>query len=475
MKKQHILPNLAVLLLASHAAGKTIPNNAAADLVLGQPGFITNTALVPSGSSLNGPSGIAIDPMTQKVFITDELHNRVLRYASAQSLANGASAEAVFGQARFSTNTENNPTNELGMSNPEGLFFDRKGRLWVADKGNNRVLMFEAASFRGNQPFPDVVLGQPGFTIITGGTTAAKMNAPSSVCVDSSDRLWVCESGNRRVLRFDNVSNKPTGAVADGVLGQVNFTTTGSGATASKISGPRGITVSATGTLFLADRGNNRVLRFNNAAGKPNGGTADAVLGQATFTTFTAANTATGMSSASGVALTPDDALWVSDEDNNRILRFDNASTLANGAAANGVVGQINFTTNLSGVTDRTLDDAEYNPFVDGGGSLWVPDNSNNRVLRFSPDETLPLLTLTTAVPRTTKAKRITLDGTASDANGITSVQFNVNNRPLQTAVGTTAWQIKPALKKGKNTITVFATDSVGNLSISKIIKIKRK
>lgn len=475
MKKLRFLPSLAVLALASHAAGKTIPNNAIADLVLGQPNFTTNVLNIASGSSLNNPSGIAIDPMTQKVFITDEGNNRVLRYASAQSLANGASAEAVFGQARFSSDSFNTPTRELGMSNPEGLFFDRKGRLWVTDQSNHRVLMYEAASFRGTQPFPDVVLGQPDFITGTSGLSATKMNGPRSVFVDSSDRLWVSETGNDRVLRFDNVSNKSSGASADGVLGQVNFTTSTSGTTASKFNSIRGITVSSSGALFVADRQNNRVLRFDNAAGKANGANADAVLGQTSFTTNVFAASATAMDSASGVAITPDNVLWVSDEDNNRMLRFDNATTLTSGAAANGVVGQPNFTTNLSGLTDRNLNDAEYNPIVDGGGSLWVPDNSNNRVLRFPADEIAPLLTLTTVVPKTTKLKKLTLDGTASDAFGVALVQFKVNAGPLQTAVGTTAWQIKPLLKKGKNTITIFATDSVGNLSVNKIIKVKRK
>jgi sugar lactone lactonase YvrE len=475
MKKLHLFPSLFLIALASHAAGKTIPNNAAADLVLGQPGFITNALLIPSGSSLDGPSGIAIDPMSQKVFITDEGNNRVLRYASALSLANGASAEAVFGQPRFSSNSFNSPTAELGMSSPEGLFFDRKGRLWITDVSNHRVLMYEAASFRGSQPFPDVVLGQPDFTTISPGTTATKMNTPQSVFVDSSDRLWVSESGNNRVLRFDDVSNKSSGASANGVLGQVNFTTFTSGTTDSKLVSPRGITVSSTGALFVADRGNNRVIRFDNAAAKPNGDPANVVLGQANFTTIGVAALPTGMDSASGVTITPENVLWVSDEDNNRILRFDNATTLTSGAAANGVIGQPNLTSNPSGLTDRMLKDAEYNPFVDGAGSLWVPDNANNRVLRFPADVTLPLLTVTTVVPKTTKAKKLTLNGTASDANGVTLVQFKVNAGPLQTATGTTTWQIKPALKKGKNTITLFATDTVGNLSVSTVLKTKRK
>ncbi len=466
---------LTSLALATYSFGKTIPNHAIADLVLGQPDFVTDSFPGTSAASLSTSTSVVIDPVTRKVFVGDEDGDRVLRYASADALANGASAEAVFGQARFSTEGSNDPNAELGMADPDGLFFDRKGRLWVADQANNRVLMFEAASFRGTQPFPDVVLGQPDFFDTSSGLTISKMNSPRGVWVDASDRLWVADDDNNRILRFDAVSTKDTGGNADGVLGQALFTTNASSNSASGLSSPTGVAISSTGALFVSDQGNNRVVRYNNAAGKAPGANADAVLGQAGFGTTTPGITATTMDFPSGVTITPDDALWVTDADNNRIIRFDAATTILSGAAANGVVGQPNFTTNIFGLTDRGLGNPAFSCFVDARGALWVPDQDNNRVLRFPADETKPLLVVTTTVPKNTKKKKITIDGTASDQFGVALVQFQVGTGPLQPAVGTTTWQIKPALKKGKNVITVFATDTVGNVSVSQVIRIKRK
>jgi NHL repeat len=86
---------LAGLAFASTAFGKGIPNNAAADLVLGQPNFTTNTfpTPLPSANSLRDPRGVAIDSNTGKVFISDSANNRILRYSGTALSPDGKSPE----------------------------------------------------------------------------------------------------------------------------------------------------------------------------------------------------------------------------------------------------------------------------------------------------------------------------------------------------------------------------------------------
>jgi hypothetical protein len=68
---------------------------------------------------------------------------------------------------------------------------------------------------------------------------------------------------------------------------------------------------------------------------------------------------------------------------NSRVLRFDNAATLANGAPADGVLGQPDFTSGLFDTTQSTMH-FPRGLAIDSAGSLWVADNNNNRVLRFT-------------------------------------------------------------------------------------------
>ncbi len=469
------LPAFLGLLLAGSATGKTIPTHAIADLVLGQPDFNTSAGLFPPNSfSLQNPAAVVIDPVSRKVFVADRGNNRILRYPNVASLANGAGAEAVFGQPRFSSSTAGSGDQGLSSNNGSGLFLDRMGRLWLTDTNNNRVLVYEAAVYRETQAYADRVYGQPDFATNSPGTTASKMDSPSGLWVDTEDRLWVADNDNNRVLRFDSISTKASGAVANGVLGQALFTTSAAGAGSSGLQSPFGVTISSAGVLFVACNNGNRVLRFNNAAALGNGAGASAVLGQPDFATTTSGLSAIEFSDPYGVWITPDDTLWVSDYGNNRVLRFEGASSLSNGAAAKGVVGQPDFTTNTGSVTNRILYGPFFQPFVDAAGNLWIPDFNNNRVLRFPPDLTKPKLAVTTKAPGSTTAANLTIKGKASDAFGISKVTYKVNSGSTKTATGTKSWQFKAPLKKGKNKVTITAVDSVGNKSASKVLNIER-
>jgi DNA-binding beta-propeller fold protein YncE len=91
------------------------------------------------------------------------------------------------------------------------------------------------------------------------------MAGPTDVVVDGNDRLWVADANNNRVLRFDNITTKPNGAAADGVLGQTTLNTGGgvgpSGLSQSKMDTPFALAVSSGGSLYVSDRDNHRVFR----------------------------------------------------------------------------------------------------------------------------------------------------------------------------------------------------------------------
>jgi autotransporter-associated beta strand protein len=104
--------------------------------------------------------------------------------------------------------------------------------------------------------------------------------------------------------------------------------------------------------------------------------------------------------------------------------------------------------------------------------------NGNDVVLTlldaFPEDTFAPKLKVTSKPPKVTKKKKLIIKGNTSDASGISSVEFQVGKGALETATGTTKWQLKTKLKKGKNKITVLATDIFGNVG-SKVIQIKRQ
>ncbi|NJM36632.1 MAG: hypothetical protein HC845_01460 [Akkermansiaceae bacterium] len=307
---------------------QVIPNGASADLVLGQANFTVNTAGT-SATKLSDPAGVVIDPTTRKVFVSDRGNKRVLRFSDMNALASGAAAEWVVGQPNFTSNGMGTTANTFGQFGPGGIYLDTSGRLWVADTGNCRVLRFDnALTATANQPNAARVYGQSNFTNSAPGTSATTMRFPASVLVDSGDRLWVVDIGNNRVLRFNSVSTHTTnGVAASGVLGQLNFTSANAlPLEANSMDGPEGITMSSNGTLYVSDF--ERILRFNNAAALSNGANASGILGQPSFTESTFGGPSANYTNGpSGLLITVNDVLWVCDRKNNRMIYINSAST----------------------------------------------------------------------------------------------------------------------------------------------------
>ena len=132
-----------------------------------------------------------------------------------------------------------------------------------------------------------LVLGQPDFTTATENIAATNttLRLPTSVASDGV-HVVVADTNHNRVLIWNRIPTS-NNAPADVVVGQANFNTTsvpGSTPNAKSMRGPQGVWIQ-NGRLYVADTQNNRVLIFNRIP-TANGAAADVVLGQPDFTTF---------------------------------------------------------------------------------------------------------------------------------------------------------------------------------------------
>lgn len=471
--------SISLLTASLHAAA--IPTFAAADLVLGQPNF-TSSGLPapPTASSLNEPSSAVVDPATGKVFIADTQNNRILRFANRNALTNGSPAEFVFGQPNFTSSASAFPPTAASLNGPYGLWIDAGNRLWVADADNLRVIMYRSASSQTtNGPAADLVLGQPDFTsTITPPTPAANsLKGPLGVTVDSAGRLWVADSGNNRVLRFDSAASLGNHAAASGVLGQATFTTSAAGSDQLGLNIPTSVAVDATGTLWVADSQNSRVFGYPSAATISNGTNAARVIGQPDFNTIAPAQSASRLSFPTGLFADSENSLWVLDQASNRALRFANLSSINNGSPASTVVGQADFTTGNPGLDSRRFNAPFVGISVDFAGSLWVADTANHRILRFDrEDSEAPTVRIQGRKKFTTKRPRIKLRGTAADDIGVTAVTIKPRKKNQSPALGTTTWQKRVRLRAGsRNVFKAFAFDAIGQRSLPARVVIIRK
>ncbi len=251
--------------------------------------------------------------------------------------------------------------------------------LFVADNGNHRILVY-TSPFTTNQS-ASTVLGQPDFTSNTSGATASKMYYPLDVAVDRDGNVYEGEDATHcRVLQFK--APLSTGMSASVVFGQPDFTSTGCATTATGLGAVIGIATDPDGNLWVADVNGHRIVKYSPPFS--NGMAATTVLGQGDFTSGTAnrgvAVAANGLNAPRQIKFDSSGNLWVVDHDNNRILRY--PRPFSNGMAADLVIGQAGFTTNSSGVTATALSGPNGIAF-DKDGNLWVGDWFNNRVLQF--------------------------------------------------------------------------------------------
>ncbi|MBI4397181.1 MAG: VCBS repeat-containing protein, partial [Elusimicrobia bacterium] len=175
---------------------------------------------------------------------------------------------------------------------------------------------------------------------------------------------------------------------ADLVLGQNSFETNSYDRHPSQVSAdglynPYKIHISTTlGKTFVADYSNHRVLVYNTAS-PANGQAADVVLGQANFTS-NQPNRGAGLAAANSLSgpisvFTDGVTLYVADTSNQRVLIWNDASTLTNGQAANRVLGFTSLTGSGGGSTAGRFTNP-YDVSV-AGGKIFVADYSNHRVM----------------------------------------------------------------------------------------------
>jgi len=182
----------------------------------------------------------------------------------------------------------------------------------------------------------------------TEGAGKGQFKHPADVDVDSKGNIWVVDKGNNRLEKFNNKGE---------FLLEVGTSGSGDG----QFSGPSAIVVDKYDEIYVADTNNNRIEAFN-AEGKY---------------LFKAGSFGTGnlqFDGPEGIALDPEGNVWVSDTSNSRLqeltllLKF--IQTVGTKGSEYGQLGE-----------PTAIDIAKGK---NQSGNIYVTDWQNNRVARFN-------------------------------------------------------------------------------------------
>ncbi len=116
-----------------------------------------------------------------------------LAVTSGMSVTNGQSAVGFMSMPGVA----NESGGALFFNHPAGMATDGT-RLAIADRNNNRVLIWTAAPTANTAP--NLVLGQPNFSTNNSGSALNEMNWPSDLSISASGMLMVADSSNHRIL-----------------------------------------------------------------------------------------------------------------------------------------------------------------------------------------------------------------------------------------------------------------------------------
>jgi len=245
---------------------------------------------------------------------------------------------------------------------PFGGGVDAAGNIYVADQGNNLIRKLSpgglVATVAGN--------GTRGFA--DGNALEAQFSSPYDVAADASGNLYVTDGNRIRKIStagiVSTIAGNDTSAFADGP-----------GAVA-KFNSPAGITLDASGNIYVADQSNNRIRKIS-----PDG-LVSTIAGNGVdgFRDGAAADAEFGL--PFGVAVDASGNVYVSDLENLRIRKISGAGSVSTLAG-----------TSTTGYKDGNAATAEFGSTlgisVDGSGNVYVADGINNVIRKIDPSGTV--------------------------------------------------------------------------------------
>lgn len=264
-------------------------------------------------AELHTDNGVACDGMGN-LYIADNGSDRIRKVDVSGIITTFAGTGAV------GYSGDGGPATNAQFANVDQVTTDKSGNVYTADEGNHCIRKISTAGIITTV----AGTGTAGFSGDGGAATAAQLNDPHDMAVDTAGNLYIADTHNCRIRKV-NTSGIITTFAGTGVPG---YSGDGIPATAAEISYLYGVAADAFGNVYLSDNPSNDRIRKVNAAGII---TTIAGTGVAGFSGDGGPATAAMISTEWGVARYGNGNIYFSDRQNNRIRMISSRPYFVNG------------------------------------------------------------------------------------------------------------------------------------------------
>ena len=315
-------------------------------------------------ANLDGPEGVTVDG-AGNLLIADTFNNRIRKVNASTGIITTVAGSGATGFLNGGFSGDGGPATAATLEGPVDVAVDSFGNLFIVDRYNDRIRRVDAAT-----GIITTVAGGGEFGFLGDGGPAGQawVNLPSDVVVDGSGNLYIA-TGNNRIRKVDAVTGIITTVVGTDAIA---FLGDGGPATAAILESPQGVAVDSTGNLYIADPFEGRVRKVDAVTGiitTVAGGRDCCLSGDGGSATEVWLN-------PYGVFVDSGRNLLIADGLNNRIRRVDAVTGIITTVAGTGERG---FSGDGGSATEATLDGPE-GVTMDGAGNLFIADTFNHRI-----------------------------------------------------------------------------------------------
>ena len=255
------------------------------------------------------------------------------------------------------------------LASPSAVAYDASGNLYLADAQNHVVREIS----KSGQISTIAGTGIEGYSGDGEAATAALLDTPTGVAVDSAGNVYIADSHNHRIRK---VSGGTISTIAG--TGTPGYAGDGSAAIAAQLSLPSAVAVDSNGNVYIADTNNQRIRKITGTTI-----TTIAGNGEELYAGDGAAATAAVLDQPTGVAVDAIGNVYIADRHNHRIRMVTPAGTISTIAGS----GPASFSGGFSGDGAPATAAPLAKPSgvsVDGAGNIYIADTDNQRIRQVS-------------------------------------------------------------------------------------------